>query len=515
MMDPTRSARSSILRLAARLVALYGVLALPAVGLQHPNQAQGFQPEHAYQLGNLDSINEFNGNLTLQIPLGSYPVDGGLSFGLTLTYTGNVWDYELDKNLVDGGYYLRAVPRKSSNAGLGWQVSLGAIEPADSNSADGYRSPDGAVHPLDNSLHLGGATHSGYEYTKDSNYLRYSGSIYQGTLEFPDGTRRYFERDPVTGDERPTRIDDHFGNSVTIQYPSAGILGYPDIVNWKITDSHQRTEWVYFKQAPASSGQYPRGVVDRVVVTAFGGQHLTYRFIYSTPTITRGKTDRALTCAYASPTVSVPLLTSVRRTDAPQMMGDNHWYDFTYDQGPYHGTCTGTDDYGLTQTDNRSGVLLSVTLPTYGKLQWSWGYYIFPQRSEVLGGVRLMPTGGFGLLPFSMGVGVTTRQTVKMDGSVEGTWTYQHAITSDPPAIARASTTTVTDPLGNETVHYFTLMLNPGSTGARRRIRTERLVVLRLRRALYPELDGYDGNSLSLDGGSPGLEPVKRRTYVR
>ena len=65
MMDPTRSARSSILRLAARLVALFGVLALPAVGLQHPNQAQGFQPEHAYQLGNLDSINEFNGNLTL------------------------------------------------------------------------------------------------------------------------------------------------------------------------------------------------------------------------------------------------------------------------------------------------------------------------------------------------------------------------------------------------------------------------------------------------------------------
>ncbi len=458
-MSPSASPRPSTLRPAAGLALLLALAALPAAGLQHPNHAQGFQPEHLYQLGDLDSINEFNGNLTVQIPLASYPVNGGFSVPLVLTYTGNVWDYELDENLATGGYYLMAVPRASDNSGLGWHLSFGTVEPTTNTNPGGYRSPDGAEHPLAVSLHLGGSTATGFKYTKDSTYLRYNTSVAPHVLEFPDGTRRDLVKDSKTGNERPTRIEDRFGNFLNIEYLASAT--YPGLENWRLTDSLHRVQMIYFKPAPALAKVYKEGVVDRVVVTAFGGQTLTYTFHYSGTEVTRGMTDPALSCAYASTTVVVPLLTSITRSDPRTPQSQVPAYDFTYDPGPYHGACD------LAQTDSRSAHLLSMTLPTHGTLRWSWNYYLFPKRSETLGGVlKQGPSGGFGLRPFSRSVGVVQRQTVQADGTVEGTWTYQEGFTSDSSGIGRASTTTVTDPLGNQTTHYFSVYAcQPGISG--------------------------------------------------
>jgi len=40
-----------------------GALLLPsALSAQiHPNHAQGFEPQHAYQIGNIENVNLFNG----------------------------------------------------------------------------------------------------------------------------------------------------------------------------------------------------------------------------------------------------------------------------------------------------------------------------------------------------------------------------------------------------------------------------------------------------------------------
>lgn len=60
---------------------------------QHPNQKKGFNANDVYQFNGLDTINAFNGNLTIGIPIGSsYSVGGGLSYGLTLYSNANLWE---------------------------------------------------------------------------------------------------------------------------------------------------------------------------------------------------------------------------------------------------------------------------------------------------------------------------------------------------------------------------------------------------------------------------------------
>src|SRR5258708_21365214 len=55
--------------------------------------ARGFNPEGLYQFGNVDSINLFNGNLILTLPIGqSYPVTSSFGYQLTLTYNSKAWD---------------------------------------------------------------------------------------------------------------------------------------------------------------------------------------------------------------------------------------------------------------------------------------------------------------------------------------------------------------------------------------------------------------------------------------
>ena len=63
------------------------------VATQPKNQKKGFNANDVYQFNGVDSINTFNGNLTLTIPIGSsYSVGGGLSYGLTLVSNANVWE---------------------------------------------------------------------------------------------------------------------------------------------------------------------------------------------------------------------------------------------------------------------------------------------------------------------------------------------------------------------------------------------------------------------------------------
>src|SRR5258708_9505061 len=92
-------------------------LAASVSAQQFPSLERGFAPNKYFSFGDIDSINTFNGNLSLQIPIGpAYPVNGGFAYRLSLVYNSKVWDYELV------GASNRAVPNRDSNAGMGWTL---------------------------------------------------------------------------------------------------------------------------------------------------------------------------------------------------------------------------------------------------------------------------------------------------------------------------------------------------------------------------------------------------------
>ena len=116
----------------------------------HPNTARGFAPDKVFQVGDVDNVNLFNGNLTLTIPIGgSYPVGGGLSYGLTLVYNSNVWDFQESDDGM-GHSYQQALPQRNSNAGLGWLLTLGRLlapyTPGNDTERWQYLGSDGAEH---------------------------------------------------------------------------------------------------------------------------------------------------------------------------------------------------------------------------------------------------------------------------------------------------------------------------------------------------------------------------------
>src|SRR5258708_23842672 len=79
----------------AALLSLLAVLAAsrPAAADPHPNTQGGVDVAQAFQLGDVDNINVFNGALTVALPLGSrFPVNGNFSHQLTLVANSNPRD---------------------------------------------------------------------------------------------------------------------------------------------------------------------------------------------------------------------------------------------------------------------------------------------------------------------------------------------------------------------------------------------------------------------------------------
>ncbi|MEM7052050.1 MAG: hypothetical protein AAF604_20445, partial [Acidobacteriota bacterium] len=111
---------STVLCVAALLLLSTTALAQPK-----PVEARGFSPGEVYDYSGLDSVNLFNGNLVLALPLGGqYPLGGGFSYGLRLTYNAKVWDVETRPfSFSEAAFEARV--SEDFNAGVGWTVSLG------------------------------------------------------------------------------------------------------------------------------------------------------------------------------------------------------------------------------------------------------------------------------------------------------------------------------------------------------------------------------------------------------
>lgn len=463
MYRPTRFALLAIALLLCRL---------PAAGEQAPFEEKGFRPEKMYSFGSLDHVNTLNGNLVVSIPVGmSYPLDGGLTYGLSLTYNSKVWDFE-DLN----GYQL-GLPGRRANAGMGWLLTMGRlVDPNDpSNPLDGgwvYEAPDGADHPFaPDTLYATAVECSGPDcgmvsYTRDGSFLRMRVlTPTLRTVESGDGTTREFEL--ASGKWRLKRIHGAFRDSagsplsyVNVTYPNPGVIPHcPGAASvWQLNDSEGRTHFACFKNQ--NVGGYATPTVDRVVLTGFG-EYATYFFEYDlNQTIPQSCQDTYPDDPSAPlPTFDVPFL---RRLKLPD--GTN-------------GTCSTNDcsrfelEYAVTGCP--TGALKGMTLPTKGRISYTYD----PKDIQANAPCPRVPA--------SNPVGVSTRTLSGAAGNVIGTWTYEvhnvakgfvNYLSHDPcspgpigggtethPVIRDEAIGTVLDPAGNKFVQHYSVW--PGNPG--------------------------------------------------
>lgn len=381
----------------------------------HPNYARGKGADKSLDRTQWDNINLFNGNLNLSLPLGQwYPLREGFGYQLVLSYNSNIWDYRLSSPGV-----VTALPVKSSNSGVGWDLSLGRlIDPFAGNNELRkwvYISPDGALHLLYDTLHadVPEPDNDNVFYTRDGTYHRLQQvSSTSALVESPDGTIRTFEL--ANGEWRLVRIADHFTNYLAINYATPNV--------WTLTDNHGRTQNIYFKADP--SGAYP-AIVDRVVVSSFAGGTSTYTFAYTNAAVSRSEIDND---PATSASINLPLLASVTAPD-----GSKHSFSYQAAGAP----------------SDSSGRLASMQLPTLGKLEWTYQKYSF---TSVACASTLAPI-------YRANTGVGARKMIDSTGTLNGVWSLRPAVKSLGTTCAAEGemTNTVVTPLGDKTVNYFSV----------------------------------------------------------
>jgi YD repeat-containing protein len=251
---------------------------------------RGFQPGKLYQFGDVDAVNVFNGNLVITLPIGPrYPLNGGRSYGLTLSYNSKIWE------LSDGVNGQRARPSARSNAGSGWLIGMGryiaanasALKSSDISENEVYEAPDGGDHAFTQPGSDPGCVSSTLQevanrcsmYTIDGTNLRLRYFVNAREIDFPDGTTHHFEKDSA-GFWYLRSMRNVLGNeSVTISHDLVGIppqCTAPTAL-WTITAPRQ-TSYVCFRNHEVDGQARP--MVDRVVLPSVYGSTSVYAFAY-------------------------------------------------------------------------------------------------------------------------------------------------------------------------------------------------------------------------------------------
>ena len=260
-------------------ICLLGAVAADAQ--EHPNVAKGLPQGGG---AGLDAVSPFNGNLTIRLPIGqTYPVNGNLAYQLALVYNSQVWEHETyDEETV-------AIPARGNNAGLGWSLHLGRLNPPslEFNSLPSpdfnrntYLAPDGSFHTFYPTLHEGEPATPGVEYTRDGSYLRLKTATRQ--VEHGDGTVHTFSS--LTNGYL-TRMEDRFGNFVQLSYldctPACTLVSPAAAHRWEISDFQGRVHRIDF----LDTGQpYQPRVISKVDLQAFGGSRAVYKLLYNDST---------------------------------------------------------------------------------------------------------------------------------------------------------------------------------------------------------------------------------------
>jgi|CXWL01.1.fsa_nt_gi RHS repeat-associated protein len=456
---------------ASALAALcLGLLASPATAQQHANQARGFNANGVYQQGDVDSVNLFNGNLTVDIPIGqTYSTNDGFSYRLRLVYNSNLWNFrevcQGGVNFSYSGFYTRyvtvrifgqlylfigrydlipsdtfpegfrggrggdpntdcssfAYPNPSANAGHGWQLSLGRLYPprggAWSDTSPNinesgrwmYVSQDGSEHLFFPELHVeeaGGPT-----------------------IPPPPDPAISYTRDGSF--LRMTRVTDDFR---TIEFPTgethefekdgAGLwrlerihdrfdndLRIEYLANeWRLTDSTGRVHHVDF----TNLGGGTSAVVDRIRVAKFGGGHAEYDFSYELNP-TNGSRVFSIPRACPSSVLAGPTQVDVAFLESVTFPDGQRYRMPEYDKAATISSC------------EIQGVITKLETPTGSEVTWN---YQWPTGSLFFDGTRgwvngyTYPQGSSPRAYIRGTAGVRERKVYDPVRNQTDTWTY-------------------------------------------------------------------------------------------
>jgi len=148
------------------LLAFVAILPARLVAQSNPNLETGLKPNGSYEGGNIDSISLTNGNLSVHIPLFSYPQRGSIPANRNLSYNNKNWYvFQTCQNAictdqwrwntralngiyfnVDGGVgvgYAPSIPGQPSTYLFTAYTSDGASHQMAPDNAGGYRTIDG------------------------------------------------------------------------------------------------------------------------------------------------------------------------------------------------------------------------------------------------------------------------------------------------------------------------------------------------------------------------------------
>jgi YD repeat-containing protein len=409
------------------------VLTLPALGDQFPTLARGFEPGKVYEFGEIDNVNVYNGNLIITIPIGQrLRLNGGLSFGLSLTYNSKVWDLE------QAGGVIHADPTVRSNAGMGWLLSMGRLlgpHDASNNSADYvYESPDGAEHAID---HSNVGTTAGFPlYSADGSNLRLR-RVDATTLELdsPDGAVRRFVRSGTVWDL--TRIRSFMSaDEVEVRQPAPAdyeALCPNATLIWQLRDSYQRSQFVCFKHRSYAGTARP--MVDRVLTMGPGDGEVPqtkYVFEYDTNIVVKPFEDTDYLNQNRPPDWSVPMLKTLKLPDGvSDACASSDCSTYVFASSP--------------AADNKfTGMLKSLTLPTKGTVEYGYEPMAVPSLdmcADAYGGPG-HPGLGYG----GQTTGVVSRAFWKGD-QLLGKWIYRRELTGGYVAVTDCNTTGQGDPV--------------------------------------------------------------------
>jgi YD repeat-containing protein len=328
--------------LAAILIA--ACFALPIEAQKGPSDALGFNANRVYDLNDLDSVNLFNGNLTISIPLGvRYQVSSLLSYQFVLNYNSKIWDYETwPCQDLQGNMTTCDIMHSNwrSNAGVGWRVSFGRLispyEPTtrhddslwESNWI--YEGPAGDEHPL-------GRDSTAVIQANVADHIRmhFNAGDNSREIEFGSGEIHRFEFEH--GSWRLKQIRDRFNNQVNFSYDYSSD---DRELQWHITDTVGRTHTVTLTYwAGAADGWSLGQNITSLDLQAYNNGRATYMFGYSST---------------GWPGCNVTPVPNLTHVDLPD--GSSFLFDYLNS-----GTC------------NSTGIVNKVTYPTGAVVSYEWG----------------------------------------------------------------------------------------------------------------------------------------------
>lgn len=406
-----------------------------------PADQKGISGSTPYQFDNIDAINVFNGNLSIHIPIGlKFPVGGILNYQMSLSYNLKTWTIEPYTNLETLTTRKIALLSPHFNAGVGWSVSFEHLYAP--NSSPFNRDPfhwlliekDGSQHKFNKSFQPNISSSSQSDangeilFTQDGSFLRMK-KLPGGKrlIESSDGIQRVFR-----SDGKIIKINDPYDNYLQFSYPSK--------LKTVLKDRHGRRQEVIYKEFadPHRPGQ-TLILATKIYVPAFGGKTATYDLIIKEKIIRKHYRH---VHPEVSDTIKVPLLTQIK-------LPDGSFFKMNYyDKNREPLTTIGG------KPKNRgfvSGLLQNISLPSGGKYEYLYGGFGFTDYRS-------------GLPSPSSDDGVLEKRMISSKNKLVGLWSYQLPAdlfsipgigdVLDPPD-KKLITRVVTDPEGNQTVHYF------------------------------------------------------------